>query len=85
MAKVFSKVFVHLFNPVKKELILPLMPGVKVLNASLMNGNNVQLTELADHYLIIFPAILPDSISNVLVLQLDSDAINIPIITTNSK
>jgi alpha-L-fucosidase len=75
-----NKIFIHLFDSSKKEIMLPLLPGAKITQASWMNGNPVQLHTMGDHYHITLPATLPDSVSNVLVLQLDRDAMAIPII-----
>jgi len=78
-------VYVHLFDTSKKEIILPALPGVKVLNTSLMNGGQVQLKENNGLYVVSLPTQLPDAVSNVLVLQLDKPAGNIPVVNTGSE
>ncbi len=80
-----NKVFVHLFDVDKKEIMLPKLPGVKVIQASLMNGGVVQLKEMDNQYHITLPANFPDSASNVLVLQLDKNAMDIPIVKSDGK
>jgi alpha-L-fucosidase len=80
-----NKVFVHLFDASIEELILPAFSGVKVLKSSLMNGKSVQLNETDGKYFIKLPSQLPDSVSNVLVLELDKNANEIPIIHADSK
>jgi alpha-L-fucosidase len=80
-----NKVFVHLFDASIEELILPAFSGVKVLKSSLMNGKSVQLKETDGKYFIKLPSQLPDSVSNVLVLELDKNANEIPIIHADSK
>ncbi len=79
-----NKVFVHLFETGKKDILLPVLPDVKMLHVSLMNGGEVQWMEMENQYHIILPATLPDSVSNVLVLELDKSAANIPIIKTGN-
>jgi hypothetical protein len=50
------------------------MQGTKVLNASVMNSETVQMTEINGKYVIILPSKLPDPNSNVIVLQIDRQA-----------
>jgi alpha-L-fucosidase len=80
-----NKVFVHIFDASNSELVLPAIPGVKVLNSSLINGKSVQLKETDGKYFIILPSQLPDNVSNVLVLELNKNANEIPIIHSESK
>jgi alpha-L-fucosidase len=80
-----NKVFVHIFDASIEELILPAFPGVKVLKSSFLNGKSVQLKESDEKYIIILPSQLPDNVSNVLVLELDKNANEIPLIHTDSK
>lgn len=80
-----NKVFVHLFDTNQTEIMLPLLPGVEVKNLWLMGGSAVQMKKTNDHFHITLPANLPDSVSNVLVLELDKNAMDIPIIKTEIK
>jgi alpha-L-fucosidase len=75
-----NNVYVHLFDTDKTTISLPVLPGAKIVRASLMNGTAVQLTTSGDQYHISLPARLPDTISNVLILQLDKSAMEIPVI-----
>jgi alpha-L-fucosidase len=75
-----NNVYVHLFEADKTAIILPALPGVKIVRASLMNGAAVQVTTSGDQYHISLPATLPDAISNILVLQLDKSAMDLPVI-----
>ena len=79
-----NKVFVHLFETDKTEIILPALPGVNVQKATLMNGGEVRFKETDGFYKISLPAVLPDSICNVLVLQINREAIEIPVIGNTS-
>jgi alpha-L-fucosidase len=80
-----NKVYVHLLARQQNNMELPALPGVKVMKASLMHGAAVQLQEKDGRYQIVLPAQLPDSIINVLVLELDKPAIDIPVLQANSK
>lgn len=60
--------------------MLPFLPDVKVLNAALMNGGKVPFVEKDNKYHISLPSTLPESGSNVLILELDKSAMDIPII-----
>lgn len=80
-----NKVFVHIFDASNSELVMPALPGVKVLNSSLINGKSVQLKETDGKYFIRLPSQLPDSVSNVLVLELDKNANEIPVIQSSNK
>ncbi|MBZ5859556.1 alpha-L-fucosidase [Flavihumibacter profundi] len=75
-----TRVFIHIFNTANKEIVLPVLPGVKLLSAKLMNGPAVKVQAKDDNYYFTLPAQLPDNNSNVLVLQLDKQAIDLPII-----
>jgi len=73
-----DKVYIHLFNASAKEITLPALPGVKVLKASLMNGGAIQVKEISGKYILSIPAQLPDSVSNVLVLQTNESVEYVP-------
>jgi alpha-L-fucosidase len=75
-----NKVFVHLFNNDKNELELPILQGANVMNASMINGAAVKMQTKDGRYFFTLPNHLPDSISNVLVLLLDKEAIDLPLI-----
>ena len=74
-----NKVFIHLFNK-QNELVLPTMTGANVLSAALMNGTAIKMRTEEGKYYFKFPDQLPDNISNVLVLQLDQPANELPLI-----
>jgi alpha-L-fucosidase len=80
-----NKIYVHLFNASEKEISLPLLPGVKVLKASLLKGEPVQIKEVTGKYIITLSDKLPDPICNVLVIEIDKQAENIPVVNTAKK
>ncbi len=75
-----NKVFIHLFQNNQRELVLPSMKGVTVLTASIMNGSGVKMKTDKDKYYFTLQNHLPDTISNVLVLQLDKPAKDLSLI-----
>lgn len=77
-----NKIFIHLFNPLLTEIKLPLLPKGNILKCSVLHGDDAKLTVLNDGYSIVLPEHMPDKISNVLVLELDCDALTIPVIET---
>jgi len=74
-----DKVYIHLYNASVKEITLPALPGAKVLKASLMNGGAIQIKEIVGKYILSLPAQLPDSVSNVLVLQIIESVEYLPV------
>jgi alpha-L-fucosidase len=75
-----NKIFVHLFETDKKEILLPILPCVKLQKATLMNGSTLKFKEMDNQYHFTLPVTLPDNVSNVLVLQLDKNVMDTPII-----
>lgn len=80
-----NKIYLHLYAPNGKELLVPSLPGVKIIQSSIMNGPDVQMKQINEQYQFTLPATLPDSISNVLILTLDKPAMELPAIITEKK
>ena len=80
-----NKIYVHVFDGTKTELLLPAIEGVKIGSITWMNGSTADWKEANGQYQIKIPTILPDKNSNVLVLQIDKRALNIPIQNAISK
>lgn len=80
-----NKIYVHVFDANKTELIIPALEGVKVLGVKWMNGSTADWTESNGQYQVKLPTQLPDKNSNVLVMQIDKLALDIPTQTTISK
>jgi alpha-L-fucosidase len=74
-----DKIYVHVFDGTKTELLLPAIQGIKILNASWLNGSSADLKEADGQYQVKITTQLPDKNSNVLVLQIDKPALNIPV------
>jgi alpha-L-fucosidase len=80
-----NKIYIHIFDDTKTELLLPAIAGIKIESMSWMNGKTADWKEADGQYKAIIPAQLPDKNSNVLVLQIDKVAMDIPIQKVLSK
>lgn len=77
-----NKIYIHLFNPEQKELLIPAISGVNVIQSALLNGVEVQMKQTNGQYHFTLPVTLPDPISNVLVLTLEQSAMKLTVIKT---
>ena len=76
-----KKIFLHVFERKNNTLELPALPGVRITKAYFMNGAVVTLSQNSGENIIInLPETLPDPISSVIVLELDKNAEQIPVI-----
>jgi len=76
-----TRIFIHVFAKKSAALELPALPGVRVQKAYFMNGNPVKVNQQPGHSITLdLPETLPDKISSVIVLELDRNAEQIPII-----
>jgi alpha-L-fucosidase len=80
-----NKIYIHIFDDTKTELLLPAIAGVKIESMTWMNGKTPDWKEADGQYKVIIPAQLPDKNSNVLVLQIDKAAMDIPVQKVLSK
>ncbi len=78
-------IYVHVFDGTKTELILPAIEGIKILNASWLNGSLADWKEVEGQYQVKMPTNLPNKLSNVLVFQIDKLALDIPVQKTTFK
>ena len=74
-----NTIYVHLFDETKNELVLPALQDVKILNMSWMYGSPADWKETDGQYQITIPSKLPDSLCNVLVIQINKPALDIPV------
>jgi len=79
-----NKVYVHILDTAVKQLSLPLLPGVKIRKTSLINGGMVSFSQTKTLYNFSLSFNPANSISNVLVLEIDKTAIDIPLIETTT-
>ena len=75
-----NKVYLHVFQRKDGTLIIPALPKVKINKAYFMNGAAVAVKTDNDSYKIELPTVLPDENCSVIVLELDKNTLNIPVI-----
>ncbi|MDN5285825.1 MAG: hypothetical protein JWR38_2099 [Mucilaginibacter sp.] len=75
-----NKVYLHIFQRKDGTLSIPALPKVKIIKAYFMNGAAVAVKTDNDSYKIELPAVLPDENCSVIVLELDKNALDIPVI-----
>ncbi|MEO3408070.1 alpha-L-fucosidase [Mucilaginibacter sp. CAU 1740] len=76
-----NKIYLHVFQKKDDKIVLPNLPGISITNASVMGGTKINYTTNATGYVITLPKTLPDANSNVIVLELNKNAEEIPAIT----
>lgn len=74
-----NNVYVHILDTSVKELKLPALPGVEVQKAYFINGGSVAFKDLKTSYSFTLNPNMENTISNVLVLELNKPAINVPL------
>lgn len=76
-----NKIYIHVFERKSAILELPALPDVKIQKAYFMNGNALKISQQSGQGIMIdLPATLPDQVSSVIVLELDKNAEQIPVI-----
>jgi len=76
-----NKIYLHIFEK-KAILTLPPIPGIHILKAAWMNGGDVSFTQDEQAgYKITLPADLPDPNSAVIVLELNKNAEELPVVS----
>ncbi|MES1215515.1 MAG: alpha-L-fucosidase [Bacteroidota bacterium] len=75
-----NKIFLHVFEKTSNTLELPSLPDIKITKAYFMNGASVSFLQNQEKIEINLPASLPDTVSSVIVLELDKNAEQIPVI-----
>jgi alpha-L-fucosidase len=76
-----NKIFLHIFERNADTLDLPALPATKITKAYFMNGAVIAVSQKPGGRIIInLPRIMPDTISSVIVLELDKNAEQLPVI-----
>ncbi|MFC0513930.1 alpha-L-fucosidase [Mucilaginibacter angelicae] len=75
-----NKIYLHVFQKKGDKIVLPNLPGVNITNAHVLGGAKVNYKPDAAGYIIDLPQTLPDANSNVIVLELNKNAEEIPAI-----
>jgi len=74
-----NKIYLHLFKRPGDQLVLPVPDGIKLLKANFISGVKVSYIQEGNSIKLSIPDSLPDSICTVIVLQMSTDTIGIPI------
>jgi alpha-L-fucosidase len=77
-------IYLHVFQRKDGVLNIPVIPGVKITKSYFMNGDAVTIKADKNNYQISLPATLPDENCSVIVLVLDKNAQNLPVIPTKA-
>jgi alpha-L-fucosidase len=75
-----NKVYLHVFQRKDGTLTIPALPNTKITKAYFMNGDAVTVKADNNSYKIDLPTVLPDENCSVIVLELDKNALDIPVI-----
>jgi alpha-L-fucosidase len=75
-----NKIYINVFQRKDSTLNIPLLPNAKILKSYFLNGNAVAIRSDSKGYEIELPATLPDENCSVIVLELDVNAMDIPVI-----
>lgn len=75
-----NKIYLHVFAREADQLAIPSPGDAKILKAYFLNGNPVKFSQEATGVKIELPLKLPDEVSSVIVLELDKNAEQIPVV-----
>jgi alpha-L-fucosidase len=75
-----NKINLLLFQTKSTQFVVPAVEGRKVIKASFMNGMGIEFKQNATTITLMLPAIMPDPNCSVIVLEMDAEVENIPLI-----
>lgn len=75
-----NRINLMLFKKLGDQLVIPNIEGRKILRAFFMNGTNLSFLQDASTISINLPKALPDPNCSVIVLEMDGDVTNLPLI-----
>jgi alpha-L-fucosidase len=75
-----NKIYINVFQRKDTTLNIPLLPNNKILKSYFLNGDAVVIKSDSKGYRIPLPATLPNENCTVIVLELDGNAVDIPVI-----
>ncbi|MBB6501170.1 alpha-L-fucosidase [Pedobacter cryoconitis] len=76
-----NKLYVHVFERKSDQLVLPAMPEIRVKKAFLLRGANIDYKQSKGVITLQLPRQLPDQNDSVIVLELNTNAENIPVVS----
>lgn len=75
-----NKINLMLFQAKSTQLVLPAVEGRKLIKASWMNGLGIEFKQNASTITLTLPAAIPDANCSVIVLEMDGQVENLPLI-----
>ena len=75
-----NKINLLLFQTKSTQLVLPVVEGRKLIKASWMNGLGIEFKQNASTITLMLPAAMPDPNCSVIVLEMDGQVENLPLI-----
>lgn len=76
-----NKIYLHVFDSSSDKIKLPALPDAKIIKAYFLKGKEIAFSQNnASGIEINLPEVLPDTISSVIVLELNKDAEKLPVI-----
>ncbi|HEX7757785.1 MAG TPA: alpha-L-fucosidase, partial [Niabella sp.] len=76
-----NKIFIHLFKKESAIVKLPAITGKKLAAVYFLNGNPLQFRQTESEFLISLPEVLPDENDTVIVLEMDGNVMQIPVVS----
>ncbi|PSL46296.1 alpha-L-fucosidase [Chitinophaga niastensis] len=77
-----NKLYIHVFERKSASITLPVLPNTKIKKAFWLNGGKINYNRnAAGNITLQLPDQLPDSNDSVIVLELDINAENIPVVS----
>ncbi|MFB6454910.1 alpha-L-fucosidase [Chitinophaga sp. Hz27] len=80
-----NNIYVHVLNTDTALLTLPALPGVVIKNAHTISGEPVVINTKDDHINIALPASMRGATQYIIVLELNKDALSIPVVMRKTK
>ncbi len=75
-----NKINLLLFQTKSAQFVVPAVEGRKVIKASFMNGMGIEFKQNTSTITLMLPAVMPDPNCSVIVLEMDAEVENIPLI-----
>ncbi len=75
-----NKIYLYVLKTDTSAITLKPIPGRKIIKANTMSGETISVEKENDSFRVMLPAILAGKTQYVIVLQLDGNAENIPVI-----
>ncbi|MDB5127927.1 alpha-L-fucosidase [Mucilaginibacter sp.] len=75
-----NKIFIHVFKHNGNTVTIPAMPNVTITKAYLFNNTSVQVRQNVTDIQLTLPPSLPDENDNLVVLEVNQNTENIPVI-----